>query len=392
VSSSVLHRRRSERYAQLLDEASGARRHHARSSVDDELNDLVELSHRLTAATPEVTVRPEFRSDTRAFLMAVAERDGIGKTATTEPAVGRAQVVVGRAQVSARAGVRNLVRPKAAASRITTRRGRARGAILVGLAVGTLALSGISAASGDSKPGDALYGMKRQAESAQIAVSSGDAKGNYYLSFARQRLIEAGEISYSSKLFTSTLADMDSETTQGARILLTAATRHRDTAALSSVNDFVADQKRQLNALLLHVPVGSPAYTRLLTSEGLLNRIGVRGATIKQALACRSTTIGFTTELGPELLCKEAAQVAPNSAPKSGNGKSSSSKPGQKASESTTPETTAGSTSPSTSTSAPATATSTPAAPASTTAAPAATPTTDDGGLLGDVQHLLGGL
>ena len=37
VNSSVLHRRRSERYAQLLDEASGARRHHARSSVDDEL-------------------------------------------------------------------------------------------------------------------------------------------------------------------------------------------------------------------------------------------------------------------------------------------------------------------------------------------------------------------
>ncbi len=338
-------------------------------------------------------MRPEFRTDTRAFLMAIAERDGIGKTATSEPAVGRAQVVVGRAQVSARAGVKSLVRPKSSTPRMTTRRGRARGAILVGLAVGTLALSGISAASGDAKPGDALYGMKRQAESAQLAVSSGDGKGNYYLSFARQRLTEAGEISYSSKYFTSTLTDMDSDTTQGARILLTAATRHRDTAAVNAVNEFVADQTKQLNLLLQAVPATSPMHLRLIDSRSALDLIGVRGATIKRALTnCPSTMIGdINNNLGPELECKTSDEAPPANAPKSGNGKSSSSKPGKKAAESTTPAD-AGNTSSSVRTLAPATGQSTPAAPASTTVSPASTPTTDDGGLLGAVQHLLGGL
>jgi hypothetical protein len=382
VNSSVLHRRRIERYAQLLDEASGARRHHSRSPIDDELSDLVAVGNRLTAATPEVTVRPEFRRDTRAFLLAVAAREGMGKTAVAEPAVGRAQVVTGRATVRARAVPKSLMpKPKSSTGRLATGRGRA--AILVGLAVGTLALSGISAASGDAMPGDTLYGMKRSAENAQLALAGSNvSKGDLYLDFARTRLSEAQAVHTDAKAVIGVLNDMDAQTILGAKLLFTDALKSHNNADLKTVDQFLADQAAHLNDLRADLP--RAAADRALRSINTLNRISVRSSAIEAAPTCSSLSMEKPDDLGAQPSCQESTTITPNATSSQPSGKGKSSKSGGHSSVTTTTPDEA---------SVPTITTPALVAPTTTSQQPTPSPSpTDDGGLLGAVQHLLGGL
>jgi hypothetical protein len=389
VNAPALHRRRIERYAQLLDEANGARRHHTRSPIDDELAYMLAVSQDLTAATPSVSPSDEFRRDTRIMLMAAAERDGIGRTAKVDtpdlfvsrPAVGRASV----GTVHESAARRFLPRQRGPKARLTTNRARTRAAILIGLAVGTLALSGISAASGDAQPGDALYGMKLQGENTQLALARTPvSKGNLYLDFARMRLSESEQTPPTSSTLDSTLARMDEQTIDGAKLLFTDTVNHHNANALTSVNQFIAAQNKQLLGWEQGLPAKSPEAVRALKSITVLGRLQVRATAIGQALNCNSTVkIVGTDSLGPEPLCQNGASAAPSST--TGHhgasittGVGAAPKPAEHAS-ATTPS---------------ATPKSTPASTAPTTAAtvaPAPDPTYD-GGLLGTVGHLLGGL
>ena len=61
------------------------------------------------------------------------------------------------------------------------RRLRTRGAIIVGVACGAIAVSGMSAASENAVPGDALYGVKRSTERAQLELASSDLVRQAYL-------------------------------------------------------------------------------------------------------------------------------------------------------------------------------------------------------------------
>ena len=238
MNTTLLHRRRIERLAQLLDEAEGARRHHTRSPLDDDLNDLVDVGHRLMDIHPQVEMRESARRDIRAVIMAAAERDGIGVTAKTT-----ADPAIGRARVGAIADTPGGRRPFA-------RRVRARGAVLVGLAVGTLAVSGIAAASGTAMPGDALYGLKRSQETAQLQLSGSPAsKGQLYLDFAGKRLAEAQSDTGDPNGLNQLINQMDSDTLQGARLLFAAALASHDKAALQTVADFYTRQKDQLGQL-----------------------------------------------------------------------------------------------------------------------------------------------
>ncbi len=55
-----------------------------------------------------------------------------------------------------------------------------------------MAVSGISAASENASPGDALYGVKRSTERAQLAMAGSDVtRGQLSLDFAQTRLTEA---------------------------------------------------------------------------------------------------------------------------------------------------------------------------------------------------------
>jgi hypothetical protein len=281
VNVSVFHRRRAERFAQLLDEAGGARRHHVRSQADPDLTDLVEVGHRLGRIDVGVQADPEFRTGLRAMLMATIEREGIGATAVAP-------------EVTAEPVRRPIAdMPKIAWIPLHSR--RARGAVVVGLAVGTLAVSGMSAASGDAKPGDALYGMKRSAERAQLALSSSQlGRGQLYLEFAKTRINEAatgrGDVA-------GILEDMDNETREGVQLLTASAVDRRDPAALDAVDAFVADQRHTIAGML--GALTGAARTRTVSSLTLLDDVKNRVDGLRANLNCGDVATLVVDELGP---------------------------------------------------------------------------------------------
>ena len=290
-----MNRRKIERYAQLLDKASGGPRHHLRSPIDDELSDLVDLADHLGAVAPDVRPSESFRVETRAFLMATAAREGIGRTAVAPEPSRAVTPIKARTTAVSQAGRRRI---------------RARGAILVGLAVGTLALSGMSAASGSAMPGDTLYGIKRSQESAQLALASSDAgKGKLYLEFARTRLGEAEAIKANPSLLKSTLADMDKETRQGVSLLTSDAVTHKNPAALSTIDQFVTRQSGDLNQLLNGV--SDDERSMVASSASTVGNAGLRSADVRKVLDCdRIPAVGID-EFGPKVgsACAEAVQV-----------------------------------------------------------------------------------
>lgn len=286
MNASLFDRARAERFAQLMDEASGARRHHAHSRLDEELAELVATGQRMQAMRLNGAPTESFKHDLRAQLVATAVREGIGVTAEADPEVPRPRRFVG-------------ARP------------RTRGAIVIGVAAGTLALSGVSVASGEAIPGDALYGMKRSTERAQLALAGSDhGRGQLYLEFARTRLHEAHEVRASEAGFVSALHDMDADTQQGIRMLLTSAVLQHDTTALDAIDRFV-DQQQFLVAKLLDL--STPAGREKVTgSLKLLTDAQGRAESARAALACGASSAG-SDALGPLVgVCgTSAVQTAP---------------------------------------------------------------------------------
>jgi hypothetical protein len=277
----LFHRRRAERFAQLLDEAHGGRRHHVRSSVDNDLADVVAVGHRVSALkhSVDVDVDPEFRMGLRAMLVAAAEREGIGNIADSGATV---DLEAFRAAASA---------PKQRARRIRT-----RGAILAGVAVGAIAISGMSAASENAVPGDALYGVKRSTERAQLALASSDlSKGQLFLDFARNRLAEARAV-VESDGFASALDDMDANTTEGVRLLTTTATQRHDTAALDAIDAFLKHQRTEVGGLLS--TTADERHERAQDSVMLLLSVEQRVDELRQGLKCGADPKG-SDALGP---------------------------------------------------------------------------------------------
>jgi hypothetical protein len=281
MNTSLFDRARAERFAQLLDEANGGRRHHARSRLDTELAELVAKSQQLRAmpisdqAAPTTT----FRNDLRAQLLATAVREGIGSTAKPEPKAGR-----------------KFGKPRMAG---INPRPRARGAIVVGIAAGTLALSGVSVASGEAIPGDALYGMKRSTERAQLALAGSDlTRGQLHLDFARTRLQEAYQLRADADAFIASLKDMDSETQQGIRMLISSAVAQHDTTALDSIDRFV-DTQRDFLAKMLELNPGA-GREKVTESLALLSVVEQRAVAAGSSLACGAKTNG-SDSLGPVL-------------------------------------------------------------------------------------------
>ncbi|MFG2048731.1 DUF5667 domain-containing protein [Micromonospora sp. NPDC048935] len=279
VDDILFSRRRAERFAQLLDEANGARRHHVRSRMDAQLAPVVAVGQRLSTDPPTVEVDQDFRTGLRAMLLATAEREGLGTApAATEPAT----------------TARGRLLPAA-----TARRARARGAILVGIAAGAIAVSGISAASENAVPGDALYGMKRKTERAQLALASSNiSRGQLFLDFARTRLGEAAELRGDQIGYSAVLDDMDADTRQGVRLLTTAAAERAEPASLDTLNTFVTAQRRAVSNLL----DGSSRVDRERTQRSLrlLENIRERSDALRAAIACGLPVPPASDTLGPD--------------------------------------------------------------------------------------------
>jgi hypothetical protein len=263
VITPVIASRRAERFAQLLDEAAGARRHHSWSVDNDDLATMVTIGQRVSTLPLIVEVDPEFRTGLRASLMARIEREGIGATAT-QP----------EADAPSRRRLTDLL-PS----------GRTRSAIIATVAAGSFGAFGISAASGDAIPGDTLYGVKRSAEEAQRALTGNPISlGQLNLEFAKKRLAEAGALGGNPDRLVPVFDDMDRDMREGSRLLTTAAVERGEPAALQVIQQFAGDQRPILASLVSRLH--GPAKGRASESLRLLERINQRAGALQQTVKC----------------------------------------------------------------------------------------------------------
>ncbi|HLT12068.1 MAG TPA: DUF5667 domain-containing protein [Micromonosporaceae bacterium] len=279
----ALNRRRAERLAVLLDEAAGGRRHRRRTDLDEELGDLVRLAGRI-AEVPGPKPDPEFRAHLRRLLLATIQREGIGATA-----VAKAEEAARRAALE---GETQTVDPVPARTR------RTRAAVLTGVTVGALALSGVSAASTNSLPGEALYPLKITAEKAQLALAgSEEGRGELYLKFAADRLDEAGRVRSGA---SGLLREMDEATRAGVQRITSVAVRNNDPSHLAAITRFVDRQRAGLGKL--HLP--SREEEVRLASLALLDSVQVRVELLHRALAGECQYHPEPDTLGPVPRCE----------------------------------------------------------------------------------------
>jgi hypothetical protein len=290
VRNELFNRRRAQRFAHLLEtdaraeelieptgypEGAGG----PGSGADSELADYLRLTSALRRVPHprRATAEPSFRTSARAMLVAMAEREGIGVTAV-DPVPDPAAAVPPREPVTP-----PLIRSR-----------RVRGALVVGLASGVLALSGLSIASGGTVPGDPLYPVKSATEGIRYAIAGSDvSRGQLLLGFARTRANEARSRVTDPEAFAAVLDDMDSETSQGVKLLTGWAADHRDPAVLAVIDHFVAAQRAALSRLRS----GSVA-SRVQRSLFLLDLVTAHSTGLRAALACGAPT-GRSDGLGP---------------------------------------------------------------------------------------------
>ena len=141
-----------------------------------------------------------------------------------------------------------------------------------------IGIAGVSTAGMRSLPGDPFYSVKRTTEGVQLALARGDvARGKRHLAIAETRLEEVGELvgdpsalaslghadpsvanlafgGSTGELVRETLADMDSATRTGTRLLTEAYRDDRETAPLKALASFVRRQKAGLAAVLPALP------------------------------------------------------------------------------------------------------------------------------------------
>ncbi|MEV0647652.1 DUF5667 domain-containing protein [Phytomonospora sp. NPDC050363] len=271
-------RARAERFAQLLDETQGAPRKHIKSTHDHDLAPLVEVATTITGLAEETArVRTDdaFRAKLRGRLMAVASVQGIGDTATGPDAIPRAK-------------------PEAPAPA----RGGRRLAVGVTVVFGILALSGMSAASGQAMPGDALYDVKRSTERAQLALAGSDVnRGQLYLEFARNRLDEAASVATDPASVDRTLDDMDDETRQGVSLLTGASVERTDEGVLDAIDTFVETHRVELVDFVASTE--AETRSRALDSLGLLDEVEQRSEKLRFSLLCTASGDAEVDTLGP---------------------------------------------------------------------------------------------
>ncbi|HEX7744882.1 MAG TPA: DUF5667 domain-containing protein [Micromonosporaceae bacterium] len=285
MSPPGLDRQRVKRFAQLLDDGDQSREH--RSQLTDDEAGLAALGRRLAMIEVPGRVDSEFRTNLRAKLVAAAERVADERrSALTAPAP-----VAARARLSAGlAKGRTLLGSSPDAQRARTRK-----VIIAGVAVSALAVSGISTASEDSMPGDALYGMKRSTERAQLALAGTDlSRGELLLELARVRLGEAEAVRGDSAAFARLLDETDQETKNGVALLTGAAAESGQAAPLDTVASFVTRQRPALTRLL---DVAPSDRERVTVSLALLDLVSARIEALRATLPCGT---GADDDLGPQ--------------------------------------------------------------------------------------------
>ncbi|MEO7194286.1 MAG: DUF5667 domain-containing protein [Pseudonocardiaceae bacterium] len=186
----------------------------------------------------------------------------------------------------------------------------ARGRMMVASAAGlclVMSLSGMSfLLSRDALPGDALYTVKRSAESAELGLTFGEKpKALKHLEFAGDRVSEieamanqadaAGNWSAGQPKFLRALDDFDSDATAGSR-LLTALALNGHPRSLTELSSWAAEQKTRLAALRPALPL--QISERLDSTLSLLDRVSQRASALNARSRCVSIASSARDDLG----------------------------------------------------------------------------------------------
>ncbi|MBX6750335.1 MAG: hypothetical protein IRY85_11815 [Micromonosporaceae bacterium] len=289
-------RSRVDRFAMLVEETGPGRHHHRPTDNDGDLLALVELAHQL-GRVRQPTVRDRFREELHARLQAEFARHQLAAPSTPARSIPAARSAPDDRTADARN--RDLADIETQVVRqVRPRRSHGRLAVLIGLATGALALSGVSAASGGALPGDPLYSVKRSGEQAQLMLAGSDAaRGRLHLDFAHTRLNEARHVA--PEEVGAVLAEMDRDVLEGARLLFSAAVESGDVSLIDAVAAFVAQQRPGL--LELHASVRLPDDP-VRASLDLVDAVEARANELRAALANGCTAIG-ADRYGPKPAC-----------------------------------------------------------------------------------------
>lgn len=201
----------------------------------------------------------------------------------------------------------------------------ARGRFAVA-AIAVLALMGSLAGMSlllarDALPGDALYGVKRTAEAAELGLTFGDEqKALKHLEFAASRVSEIETLArrYANPDdapvggYLTALTDFDNDTTAGSRGLITLATS-TDGRLLTSLREWATQQSDRLTAVSARLPAAG--LNRVTTSQALLAGITARADALWERMACFEITSGSYDDIGALPASGECTPPAPVTPP-----------------------------------------------------------------------------
>lgn len=285
-----LERRRAEEFAQRLDSDGPTLPHssdtaRASGASTETLAELIGVTESLEGLGEQMNAAAKPSADwqnaTRRRLMAVAADEGIGATARH------------RASAAVTAPAKEPVLEEFFPRRP---RGGRRIAVVAALLTGTVAVSGVSAASGDALPGETLYNFKRSTERAQLALAGDDlGRAQLHLEFASTRIEEAAELSRDDAAVEA-LNEAANELREGAVLLGEMAVESGEAAPLDYIDLFTNEHRWTLEELAAGLDGDAADAADELIA--LIEAAALRSVELRDALDCTEVG-GPSDELGP---------------------------------------------------------------------------------------------
>jgi hypothetical protein len=261
-------------------------------STDPAVRELVSA----LATLPSPAPRAHFRAELRAQLVAVAPRLVAEGRAEAEAAAAPQRAERARPHVRIAAGIRIAVAALAAC------------AVLLGGAVWL---------SQSALPGDALYGLKRASENAQLALASdGHQRATDLLAFAKTRADEVSELlsqasataagaqadgaisAAKASLIRSTLGSADDDLRQASQLLGGQAVRDRSGSPLDLLLSWAPGQQDRLGDVAGRIPAGD-LRDAALASADLVAAAVTRAKALQANVGCSCLGGGGSDSLGP---------------------------------------------------------------------------------------------